>query len=280
MVDFQRPAGSGTDVSTSNPNAIIYIKGDANTDGSIRIIPDTSFDEQAEFQLREGGVWNDTGILIAASTVYLGRELQLSAGGEYLLTKDFATDIRSLVPHVRFDAATGTDATVAVPVVGALVPDVIIQPDDTGEISGSTIQFSTLSAFLLLANALILKTGTLAGATDEVTVNLYRTGFGTDLFYKRTYAASEFPINSDIKLTTDGLVELFENQTFYVELTTPGTLTLKADVTDTTPYFGGDFYFLTENTITPDEDGGVVFDILATDQGDVIFDDQGEIVVG
>lgn len=257
MVVVQR--GSSPNVTRLNTPSVIYIAGDESTDGSIRIIPDTSFQTEAEFQLRSNGVWNDTGILIAASTVYLGRELQISGGGEWMLTKDSGTDIRSLIPHVRFDAATGTEETVVVPGVGILNSDVILQPDDTGRLESSLFQFTGLSTDLVLANALILRTDT-GGATDAVTVSLYRDGFGSGLFYQRTYPTSSFPSDSDIKLTTDGLVELLAGALFYIELSVSsgGFLDLKTDVTNTTPYFGGDFYFVSEDTLTPDEFGGVL----------------------
>lgn len=274
-VTIQRP--SVPNVTQANPELFIYLGGDADTDGSLRIIPDTSFGTEAEFQLRSNGVWNDTGILIAASTVYLGRELQLSGGGEFILTKDVSSDIRSLIPHVRFDTQGGTEETVVVPSVGAITQDFILQSDDTGEISAAAIQFTAASTALALANALLLRTG--AAATGDVTVSLYRTSFTEDLFYQRVYPQSSFPANSDVTLTTDGLVELLENATFYIVITCTGVLTLKADVTNTTPYFGGNFYLLTEDTITPDEFGGVVFKIMASDTGDVMFDDAGEIIV-
>ena len=263
------------DVSEENPAEVVYVKGDANTDGSLRIIPDLSAETEFEFQLRSNGVWNDTGIVIAASTIYLGRELQVSGGGEYILTKDQSSDIRSLIPHVRFDEVTGTEETVVVPKVSAISTDVIIQPDESGEITSSTIQFTGAAADLVLANALILKTGATA-ATGTVTLKLHRDSFTEGLFYQRDYPASFFPANSDVTLTTDGLVELLAGQTFYITFECAGTMSLKADVTNTTPYFGGNFYFLTEDTLTPDEFGGAL-SLAMTDNDDVLTDDD-EIV--
>lgn len=274
-VDGSQLTGIGN-VTESNDAEIIYLKGDADTDGSLRIIPDLSNETEFEFQLRTNGVWNDTGIVIAASTIYLGRELQISGGGEYMLTKDNSSDIRSLIPHVRFDQVTGTEETVVVPSVSAISTDVIIQSDDSGEVSGSTIQFSTISASLVLANTLILSTGT-TGATGTVTIKLFRDSFTEGLFYQRSYAASLFPANTDdINITTDGLVELLAGETFYIVIEVVGSISLKADVTNTTPYFGGNFYFLTEDTITPDEFGGAL-PLAVVNEGDVITSG-GEIV--
>lgn len=260
------------------PGSTIYINGDSETDGSIRLVPDLSSGTELEVQRRSEGVWNDTGIVIAASTVYLGRELQISAAGEYMLTKDGDTEIKSLVPHVRFDAVDGTAGSVAVPNVGALQPGVILQSDDSGEISGTTIQFPLVSTDLLLANALILKTGATA-ATAEFTLNLYRNAIGDGLFYKRTYPASRFPANSDVTLSTDGLVEIFDNSTFYAEFVSTEVISLKAEATNTIPYFGANYYALEEDKITPDEQGGDNYMLMSDDDGNIIVDDNGDAVL-
>lgn len=267
--------------SASNiyPGNCIYITGDNETEGSIRLIPDLVDGTEAEFQRLSGGVWNDTGIVIAASTVYLGRELQISAGGEYILTKDGETEIKSLVPHVRFDETDGTAEFVVVPKVGTLQSDVILQPDDTGEITASTIQFPVASTDLLLANALILRTGATA-ASDTVTLNLYRNGIGDGLFYKRNYPASEFPADSDVTLVTDGLVEIFASATFYVEFVSDEDLSLKSEATGTVPYFGANYYELEEDKITPDEQGGDNYMLTFDNAGYPVIDNAGLPVLG
>lgn len=263
------------DVTVDNSGNVIYLKGNETTDGSLRMIPDTSFGTEFEFQIRENGVWNDTGILIAASTVYLGRELQVSAAGEYILTRDDSEEIRSLVPHVRFDPVTGTADEVVVPSVSALSSNVIIQSDDTGEVSGSTIQFIGVATDTLLANTLLLRTG-VSSATGDVTVKLLRTSYTDGLFFQRSYPQTTFVADSDISLSTNGLVELIADEVFYISLECTGTLTLKADVTNTTPYFGGNFYTLTEDTVTPNQLGGSLSLAVVSD-GDVVTSN-GEIV--
>ena len=267
----------GGNVSSGNTNDVVYIKGDSSTDGSIRLIPDISNGTEMEVQLRSNGVWNDTGIVIAASTVYLGRELQISGGGEYMLTKDENTDIKSLIPHVRFDSVDGTDEIVVVPRVGAIATDQIIQSDDTGEVSGSTIQFIGGSTALILANALLLRTG--AAATGDVTLQLHRDSYTEGLFYSRSYPQATFTADSDITLSTDGLVEFTANEVFYVTLTCTGTLTLKADVTNTTPYYGANFYSLTEDEITPDEFGGVLNKVLINASDEILFNGGDEAIL-
>ena len=183
------------------------------------------------------------------------------------------------MPHVRFDAVDGTDEFVAVPRVGSLQPGVILQSDDSGEISGTTIQFPLASTDLLLANTLILKTGATA-ATAEFTLNLYRNAIGDGLFYKRAYPASRFPANADVTLSTDGLVEIFANSTFYAEFVSTEVMSLKAEATNTIPYFGANYYALEEDKITPDEQGGDNYMLTFDNSGQIVVDNQGLPVLG
>ena len=191
--------------------------GDADTDGSLRLIPDTSFGTEFEFQRRNNGVWNDTGILIAASTIYLGRELRLSAAGEFILTRDVSEEIKSLVPHVVYEDGVGSNEFVTVPDVGEKQFAVEIQPDDSGELTGASIEFTApwgLQDSLL--SALDVRTGTTV-PTDTVTLSVYRGADDTgNLFFQRNYPASQFIADSDIRLDTDGLVEVKTGDNVFV----------------------------------------------------------------
>jgi len=133
-VSVSRP--STIDVTKVNPREILYIKGDANTNGSLRLMPDVT-DENFEFQLRQDDVWNDTGIQIAASTIHLGRDLQMSGAGEFIRTTEVINDTESLVPHVTYDD-DGTEIA-HTPILGPKFTRFIVQSDDASEITGTTL---------------------------------------------------------------------------------------------------------------------------------------------
>jgi len=69
---------SGTDVSVRNPRDGIYIKGDADTDESIRLLLDSTA-TIAHMERRADGVWNDTGLRLSAASIELGRDFIISA---------------------------------------------------------------------------------------------------------------------------------------------------------------------------------------------------------
>ena len=87
-----------TSLFDSNPTNFIYLKGDEDTDGSLRIVPDLDDEENFEFQLRTGGVWNDTGIQIAASTIHLGRDLRIGGAGDWVRLTNTAESLQALIP--------------------------------------------------------------------------------------------------------------------------------------------------------------------------------------
>jgi len=60
------------DVSVNNPNECIYIKGDENTDGSVRICS-TEADPTSHIELRTNGVWNDTSFRFVSTSTSSAR---------------------------------------------------------------------------------------------------------------------------------------------------------------------------------------------------------------
>jgi len=54
--------GTTANISKGNSLGIIYVKGNANTDGSLRLVPDILGLGYVEFQQRLSGVWRETGV--------------------------------------------------------------------------------------------------------------------------------------------------------------------------------------------------------------------------
>ncbi len=249
MLTIQRP--SVTDVSVYNPNEIIYIKGDESTDGSIRIIPDISTGVNAEFQLRASGVWNDTGIQIAASTIFLGRDLEVKAAGDWILTTDVQVDHEALIPHIEFTDAAGTVPYAHVPILSPLIEDFPIQPDFSSEVITNAYRGSSTNPAELLVKRIKYKTGSVA-ATDDVTVSYNRPPGVT--FWTQNYPASHFPANSDVTIELKGLLEGFPGETINTEIDSNANFSLKSDLSGVA-YAVGDFYLLTEESLMTFESG-------------------------
>jgi len=145
------------DVSRSNPRDILYIKGNETTPGSIRFhfITRTSPDPQETFahiELRDSGVWNDTGLIFSGGSISLGNDLKASAVGLFLSSFNESSDpivgTRSLYPHINYDPLDGTQDNptrippkTGFPVMPVLKPELFdVFPDpDTGEVVANTI---------------------------------------------------------------------------------------------------------------------------------------------
>ncbi|MEE8113953.1 MAG: hypothetical protein V3T23_06325 [Nitrososphaerales archaeon] len=155
----------------SNDEDFIYVKGNERTDGSLRLKPDLSVDN-IEFQMRTTGVWNDTGIQIAASSVHMGRDLLLSGAGEFLQTINLINQNPALIPHVPFSDLTGTLSPSA-PILSPKVVRTGFSRVEADEITGTDLQEVLIVPFILITNKLYFKTGSI-GATADITITIRR----------------------------------------------------------------------------------------------------------
>ena len=188
------------DTRKDNIREFIYVKGDADTDGSIRLMPDAVDAVNVEFQLRSNGVWNDTGIQIAASTVYLGRELEVSSGAEYIRTTVASEPgFQSLAPHIPYTEESGTSPYPDTPILSPITIREVFQPDDSREVSGTTIAYAGPAPRRELTTAAYYKTGSIA-ATEPVTLEFRRDSESGILFFRIEYPSSTFPAESEIRL--------------------------------------------------------------------------------
>ena len=106
MVDRVYAPGPGE--KTANLLNALYVKGDANTDGSVRLRPDSQNPTNLVIEERSSGVWNPTGVEVAASTIYLGRDLRLGGDGDWLRQEKQGAAARdALIPHHEFSDAGG-----------------------------------------------------------------------------------------------------------------------------------------------------------------------------
>jgi len=106
-------AGS-VDVTVANPRDLLYIRGNEITEGSIRFHfigdPGETF---GHIELRDEDVWNDTGLTFSSGSINLGRDLSVSAVGEFLQT--FLASVptilgtRNLHGHIPYHPDTGTE---------------------------------------------------------------------------------------------------------------------------------------------------------------------------
>ena len=209
MVVVQRP--SGVNVGVSNPDTTVYI-GNINantaanetTDGSIRLKFDTG-DSTAHIALRASGVWNDTGLRVASSSINLGRDFKLSAVGGFMETQNLSeieAHLKAIVPHIQFDT-NGTLGAGHMPVLDKREDFTVFAGPATGEIVGTAIGQSFSATPTRILHSATHTVGSVA-ATAPVEVSYYKgtdnTGF---LLHRSNLPASSFVASSPVTIIYD-----------------------------------------------------------------------------
>jgi hypothetical protein len=261
-----------SDTGAQNQDGTLYF-GDEFIDGSLRLVPDTSHSTEVEFQRKAEGVWNDTGIQIAASTIFLGRDLEVKGAGDWIHTTDVQDDHLALIPHIEYTDETGTFPYTHVPILSPLNENVPIQPIFDTEIVTDSYVASQINPAELLAKNVHYKTGSVA-ATEQVTIEFSRPP-GT-VFWMRNFPASKFAASSDITIELKGLLEGFPGELITTTITSDANFSLLGNSSEEI-YTLLDFYLLSEESVVTFETG---LDNVITSyvHGDVMVNSLGNLM--
>lgn len=264
-------------IAQANPVSELYTKGSDNVDGSIRAIPDIGVEEDEEFQLRKEGVWNDTGIQIAAATMKLGRELLVSAGGEFIRTGSISDpNFEALIPHIQF-TDDGTSQSAHLPILSAKIIKRPFQPDDSSVRTGTNISYFGPAPSTEFVTAIYYRTGPTA-ATQPVTLTVRITSFDGLIIFRQAFPASTFPANTEIKLDAIQAVSVILEQNLFVSLTSDAVFSLKVESTfNIVPWLSTDLFLVTEEDLISSTTG---MDRVLIDQlGHIVADQSGNLVL-
>lgn len=253
--------------------ATVYLKGDEITDGSIRWTVDNT-GINGEIQLRADGVWNDTGIQISASTIFLGRELEISAFGELIKSDSANRANEALALIIRFDD-TGAHEFAVVPKPSAKITDEVIQSDDGTDTQASSFDWTLTATDNAVITEITLKSGAIA-ATDQVSLTIYRGSDDTGkIAFFQNYPASKFAAAPTApRLPLDGPVETFTGGDIYFVVESDQNLSLLGNAS-AEPYWARSYHTITEENIVTFETGMdkivVSNSDVVTSAGDVVY---------
>lgn len=221
------------DISRSNGRNIVYVKGNAFTDGSIRIMFDDNDPDPAvtHIELMTNGVWNDTGFRFSATSVFLGRDLILSAVAGFIETRNPSAavgHVRALVPHIEF-GEQGTIESAHMPITDFLKTFSPFPGPATGEVTGATIgQIINISPTRILDQSLH-EVGSI-GATAPIQVSFY---VGTDnaglLVERFNLPASDWVANQPLIIEYNESFGIEANENLFQEFTSVNALSLKTN---------------------------------------------------
>lgn len=237
---------TGGHVNEFNDENIVYIRGDADTEGSIRFVVDNA-KQISKIEKRRQGIWQPSSMRTGPNSVFVGERVALGAAGHHLVTED--TDGHShFHVHSIFDGETTTgDSTI----INAFFFEarVIFQPDDSGEFTGLSISKVDAVTAHTLSKKFYFKTGATA-ATEAVRIQTWE---GTDdtgaIIFDQTYPFSDFPANTEISLDMDGYVEFDAGTNVFTTISSPAAFSLKTDAAVLLPWLAADLSLISDDDV-------------------------------
>ena len=246
MVNETRPAS--LDVTRRNRSGAIYIKGDADTDKSQRMVFEDAVDpltrghrDIIHFERRDGGiggVWKDTSILVNASgSLQLGPDMHLEAAADFLKTLNPSGQAPhgvALIPHTPFintDPGSGTLFAHS-PVCGPLIIEEFVTGESSEIIADVIGQFYDINIPQIIKN-ITFKTGSVAPIAPVFMGIFKGTNNTGSVIHTEEFKASDFPVNGDFVVDFNSDIG-FSNlhPVIFIEFLSTNNLSLKTDVND------------------------------------------------
>jgi hypothetical protein len=267
-------ASGSPDVTRRNSKGVLFEFGDENTDGSFKI---THEEDDLRVERRANGVWNLAGLLIGQASVLFGRQLKMSGAGGSAQTKDFNSNIISLLLRVPYtDAGTGEPIT---PLFGAKIikESPVSAPDVFPIVSGVAGFWSPIEPRLI--TNFYISIGSLAPVVPlRLTVT---RGISGPVVYDELFEASKFTANTEVNLPLTGggfesggaLGNFFRLQT---DVLGPPGFSVGRNLAENNTWFAFDYFELFTEILWTDRQA----DRIMTDiNGDVISDIDGNVVL-
>jgi len=252
---------------------ILYIVGDEDTDGSIRLIVD-EISNVASIEEREQGVWNAGELQLSKGSLIIGREVRLSAIGDHLLVSSPDNVTQAIVLDQSYDD-TGSGPPQSL-TVGPLISRVIRQADNSTELTLTDHSSFLITFGQLLTTAVYVQIGS-TGASAEVSV-VFTEGVPPNdvIFFTENFPASKFPTNSEVFIS-----EMFPGVTFGPDIrvngffSSPTAFTMRYDAAEDFLWFALDVQqqahedILTESFILSND-----LDIVFTNDAELVRDNE------
>jgi hypothetical protein len=269
---------ASTDVTDHNDTSILYLVGDAYTEGSIRLIV---IDEITTIEKLEQGVWNLAEFEVGAGTLLLGPNVKLSAIGEHLQVGSVEGGRKSIVPDMAFNDE-GSESPHS-SIMGVRNDRVVIQADNSVEVLATEHVFSIDTNLSSIAYGLYGQSGSV-GTSADIHVDVTEGIPPNDnvKFFHRIFPAAGIQPNSEVKLDlTPGLsFELSEHSgvldQINVRVQSDNAFSMLYNAAGTIPWFAADLQPHRFEPLFTFPEG---FNrLLSTLGGDTIYDQNGNSI--
>jgi len=238
-------SGNKSNTTTFNSSGNTYIKGDENTNNSIRIIDDNG---TPVFQKRINGVWNDSDLRVSGDSLHIGRDLSISAAGHHMVVSSKSGSGKFLLIPAPF-SDSGTNEP-EMPILNIKETRIITQNDDTNEVTGTSFGYVVTPSESQIISRLYYQTGSIP-ATNDIILRAY---VGTDntgvMYLQKVISASEWIENTEIQIDIPGFLNYIDGVSIYGELSSTEQFSIITNVTQNQPWRAVDRWVMIHERIS------------------------------
>lgn len=215
---------SNSKVIGSSKEGRIYIYGNENIDNSIRLKFDSTI---VVVERRIEGIWQPSSFETGPNSLWVGPNVGISGFGHHLATETGDGHIH-FHAHNEFEDGISTSETQILYAYN-YQENIPIQPDSSGEWSGTNLKFDISPQSHSLLNVLSVKSGSIA-ATEYIQLIIRKDdpNIGA-IILNQKYPASYFTEYTIVNLGLAGNVEFDIGANFYFEYSSSDTFSLKTN---------------------------------------------------
>jgi len=238
--------GDVYNITEENATGVLYIVGDDETEGSIRITID-EVTGNTILEKRTDDIWAATTLELGSDSLLLGKQVGIAGIGHHLAT-ELPDGHYHLLAHSHFDGEE-TDGESRMLFAYNYEASRAFQPDFSTTFIGTNIEFGFTGVGHVMTKNIHYKTGGTV-PTTPVRIRIYE---GTDdtgiLVFDQSYPPASFPADSDIELAYRGFVEYEDGTDYFLKYSCATDFSLKANAGTTVVYFAADIIDLREDNI-------------------------------
>ena len=220
------------DVTKSNDNLALYLRGDGVTDDSVRLHIENGV---TKLQKLIDGNWQNSSFQSGSSTVYFGNDVSAGSSGHHLTVGSKSTGGKYLVVQIPFDN-NGTQE-IGTPILQPKEIRSIQQSDDSGEWVGTKLRYTRTITINQVFDRIYYKIGSVT-ATKSIRTRLYRDVEDFDhCFYDEGFSSNVYnPINTEINFNMRQDVGYSEGMNLIVVHESEAPFSLKMNAAGTHPW--------------------------------------------
>jgi len=224
------------DVTTSNDVHFIYLRGDADTEDSVRFMLDNG---TTKIQKLVDSIWVDASFTSGSATINFSNDVSVGSVGHHLNISSKSTGEKYFAIQIPFNDDGTKD--VGTPKLGTKIFRSIIQPDESGEWIGTTLRYDRPITSQFIYDKLYFKVGSVI-ATKHIRIRLYRNIEDRDhLFYDETFNYSTFsPANAEISINVKQDVSYIKGINIIAVYESEEPFSFKTNVDGTIPWIAMD----------------------------------------